>query len=380
MTRQALSIRGEGLQQRFKRGTFSLDVPAVEASAGQTLAVLGPSGSGKTTLLRLLGLLEPPAAGKVYLDGRAVSPHDATARNAMAAVFQRPYLFKGSVGANVGYGLSVRRVPKTERATRVATALERVGLTGYETRSALSLSGGEAQRVSLARALVLEPQVLLLDEPLASLDPLLKRRLTHDFATILRSEGVTVVYVTHDQDEALVVADRIVIMNAGRIVASGTAEEIVGIAEDEWTAAFLGVEPASTGRVTSSREGLAEVTSAGVVVTMAGELPVGADVRFAVRPEDVLLFETGVELPLTTARNRIEATVVALEPRGSTLRATLQSSGVRFASSVSRAAAAELRLQTGTHVLAVFKATAVKWRLIDEHQESLQENEPIIDA
>jgi len=127
--------------------------------------------------------------------------------------------------------------------------------------------------------------VLLVDEPLASLDPLLKRRLTHDFATILRAAQVTVVYVTHDQDEALVVADHIAIMNEGRIIAFGTAEKIAGLAEDEWTASFLGIEPAVRGSVVSSHDGLVEIGIAEQIVTVAGEAPVGAEVLFLqVRP------------------------------------------------------------------------------------------------
>jgi molybdopterin-binding protein len=284
----------------------------------------------------------------------------------MAAVFQRRYLFKGSVGANVEYGLAVRGVPRSERSSAVASALARVGLAGYEERSALQLSGGEAQRVSLARALVLEPKVLLVDEPLASLDPLLKRRLTHDFATILRNEQVTVVYVTHDQDEALVVADRIAVMNAGRIVASGPAEEVVGLAEDEWTASFLGVEAATRGTVVGVSAGLARVRAAGAEVVLAGDLVAGAAVTFSVRPEDVLLFTGNAELPPGTARNHLAARVTSVEPRGATMLVGLDADGVRLASSVSRASVTDLGLRPGLDVLAVFKATAVRWRTASE--------------
>lgn len=361
-----VSLGVEGLRRHYGRSGFQLDVPRLEVPAGRALGIIGPSGSGKTTLLHILGLLEKPDAGHVLLDGVAVKQGDRAARLQMAAVFQRPYLFKGPVGENVEYGLAVRGVPRRHRAARVAEALERVGLGGYEQRSAVQLSGGEAQRVSLARALVLEPRVLLLDEPLASLDRLLRRRLIQDFATILSDAEVTVVYVTHDQDEALVVAESIAIMNAGRVVTHGRAEDVAGLAVDEWSAGFLGVEPAVRGRVTHVAEGLATVEAGGSVVYLAGAPAVGKEVYLSVRPEDVLLFAGGTELPLTTARNRLDAIVTGVEPRGATLYATLDAGGVRLAASVSRAAADELGVAEGVRLLAVFKASAVRWRTASE--------------
>jgi len=361
-----LSISATGVRRSFPKSTFTLDVPEVEVKAGSVLAIIGPSGSGKSTLLSVLGLLEQPDAGTVFLDGSPVAMGDRAGHLAMAAVFQRPYLFKGSVGGNVAYGLVARGVPREQRAPRVAAALERVGLAGYEKRSALVLSGGEAQRVSLARALVVEPRVLLLDEPLASLDPLLKRQLTHDFASILRETGVTVVYVTHDQDEALVIADQVAIMNNGRIIACGPADEVMGLPADDWTAAFLGMEEASRGSVVASGDGLVTVAVRGVEVFVSGSAAVGARVSLAVRPEDVMLFEATAEMPATTARNRVRATVVSVSPRGASNHVVLEADGLRLAASVSRAATAELGLVPGAPVLALFKATAVRWAPITE--------------
>lgn len=361
----ALAVVGEGLTKSYRRSRFVLDVPSIEAPAGSTLALLGPSGCGKTTLLRLLGLLEVPDSGRVLIGGVPGGPRSRDLRLEMAAVFQRPYLFKGSVGENVGFGLVVRRIAAAERGRRVREALERVGLGGFEGRSALALSGGEAQRVSLARALVLEPRVLLLDEPLASLDPLLKRQLTRDFASILHDSAVTVVYVTHDQDEALVVADHIAVMNEGRIVTFGSAQEVAAIAEDEWTAAFLGVEAAAEAVVLSSSDGLSVADANGVTLSVAGDLEPGAQILVSVRPEDVLLFESDAELPVTTARNRIHVRVRCVEPLGPSLRIGLDAGGMGLASTVSRAAAAELGLVPGKEVIAVFKATATRWRRVD---------------
>lgn len=357
-----LDLAAESITRTFPRSSFTLDVEHVAAPAGTTLALLGPSGSGKTTLLHLLGLLERPDSGRVLLGGREVTTRDRESRLQMAAVFQRPYLIKGDVAENVAYGLAVRGVPRADRVPRVSEALSRVGLAGYETRSASTLSGGEAQRVSLARALVLEPRVLLLDEPLASLDPLLKRRLAQDFARILRESGATVVWVTHDHDEALVVADRVAVMNAGRIMAAGPTDEVMGLPADTWTASFLGVEAPQSGSVVASNDGLIEIACGEERVVVTGEAPVGSVVEFAVRPEDVILFEHGAELPLTTARNQLPVRVATAEARGTTSHVVLEGHGIRFAAAVSRSSAADLGLEPGMPVLAVFKATAVRWR------------------
>lgn len=362
----AITITAEGLRRTFVKSGFTLSVEHIEAPAGSTLAILGPSGSGKSTLLHLLGLLEKPEAGRVLFDGREVTAGDRDARLAMAAVFQRPYLFKGSVEQNVEYGLLVRGESPAARRPLVEAVLERVGLGGYGPRSALGLSGGEAQRVSLARALVIEPRVLLLDEPLANLDPLLKRRLTREFSQIVRESDTTVIWVTHDQDEAIVAADNVAIMRAGSLSTVGLADEVMALPADDWTAAFLGLERPVEGVVSESSGGLVEVRAGSAVLFAVGDAPVGARVSFAVRPEDVLLFEPGIELPLSTARNRLAATVSELDPRGATTHVVLDVGGVGLASSVSRASATELALAPGASVLAVFKATAVRWRLLDE--------------
>ncbi len=359
----AVTLSGEGLRKSFRGSSFSLDVPFIEAPAGTTLAILGPSGSGKSTLLHLLGLLEKPDAGRVMFGDREVTASDRYARLSMAAVFQRPYLFKGSVAQNVEYGLVVRGVAAGERRRLVEAALEKVGLAAYGDRSALALSGGEAQRVSLARALVIEPQVLLLDEPLANLDPLLKRRLTKEFAQIVKDTDVTVLWVTHDQDEAIVAADHVAIIREGRLSVHGSADEVMALPNDEWTAAFLGLAQALEGVVESSEQGLLAIRAGETVVYATGAAQVGERVVFSVRPEDVMLFEPTAQFPASTARNRIAAKVIAVDPRGASTHVILDLCGAGLAAAVSRASVADLGIVPGTDVLAVFKATAVRWRV-----------------
>jgi molybdopterin-binding protein len=352
-------IVGEKIVVRYRKRTV-LDVPAFTLCEGETHAILGPSGSGKSTLLRVLGLLEKPAEGRVSVDGRPASVRSRSARMTMAAVFQNPYLFKGTVAENVAYGLALRHVPRAERASRVAQALQRVGLGGMESASALRLSGGEAQRVALARALVLEPRILLLDEPLSYLDPLIKRRMVADFSEILANQGVTALYVTHDQDEAMVVADRISIMRDGRFVHSGTADEVMSLPTDPWVADFVGMDAALQGRIVTVEDGVASVAVGDEVIHANTDLPAGIEVYVGVRPEDITLFEAYADLPASSARNRIKMRVDAIERRGTMDRVSLSSNGLRLAAAVSRASARELGLQPGGDVMALFKSTAVR--------------------
>jgi len=346
------------------RGRLVVDVDRLEMKPGRTLALLGPSGSGKSTLLSIAGLLERPDSGRILLDGTAVTPKDTDARLSMAAAFQRPYLFKGTVADNVAYGLRLRRVPAAQVSSLVESALERVGLPGWQDRSALTLSGGEAQRTALARAIVLEPRVLLLDEPLASLDPIMKWRLARDFATILRDSSITTLYVTHDQDEALTVSDDIAVMREGRIVAQGCADDIFALPADEWTAGFLGMEPPLLGVIREVHAGVAHVDCDGTVLYAVSELQEGTRVLVGVRPEDVMLFAGDRELPPSSARNRLTGTVTQIEHSGSTFRVTLSVGSLTIASRLSRAAVAELGLIAGAVVTAAFKATAVRIRAV----------------
>jgi len=360
----AVSVRGEGLRVTYRKRTV-LDVPAIEIPAGMTYAVVGASGAGKSTLLRVLGLLESPTEGRVFIAGNEASGRSLALRRTIAAVFQKPYLLRGTVAANVAYGLRLRGIGRREREERAAEALAGVGLAGWEGRSALTLSGGEAQRVALARALVLRPSLLLLDEPLSYLDPLLKRELTAEFARILASERVTALYVTHDQDEASVVADRMAVMRDGTIVSEGTSDEVLGLPTDEWVASFVGMQPPLRGTVEACADGLSTIDVGGTRVSVARPLDVGSHVVAAVRPEDVTLYEAGAELPVGSARNHLSAEVTDMRPQGGTIFLVLRAGGATFAATVSRASAEELALAVGLPVTAVFKATAVRARQAD---------------
>lgn len=353
------TVRAENIRVAY-HGTTVLDVDAISLPAGRTFALLGASGAGKSTLLRVLGLLEKPSSGRIFIDGRPANRGSLATRRTIAAVFQKPYLLRGTVAHNVEYGLRLRRVSSAERATRIAKALARVGLAGWENHSALTLSGGEAQRVALARALVIQPRLLLLDEPLSYMDPLLKRQLSIEFAEILADERVTALYVTHDRDEAAVVADRIAVMREGRIVAEGVPETVLALPTDSWVASFLGTVTPIQGVIVSAEQGVANIDCGGTTVFAISDLAPGTRVSVGVRPEDVLVFEPDVPLPRTAARNRIDGTVTEVTPSGVTVSVVIDVGGVRISSGVSRSSAAALSLAPGTKVAAVFRTTAVR--------------------
>ena len=237
MTGPGLALRG--LSVRFGDveavHEVTLDVPA-----GSVTAVLGPSGCGKSTLLRAVAGLEPPAAGTVSYDGHDLA-RVPTHRRGFALMFQDGQLFgHQSVGRNVGYALRLRGGSRAENAHRVAELLDLVGLAGYEERMPATLSGGERQRVALARSLAVEPRMLLLDEPLSALDRDLRERLAGELHDILRRAGTTALLVTHDQEEAFAIADRMAVMRSGRLVQAGTVADVWREPADGWTARFLG--------------------------------------------------------------------------------------------------------------------------------------------
>jgi thiamine transport system ATP-binding protein len=218
----------------------AVDDVSLELPTGEVLAVLGPSGCGKSTLLRAVAGLERPRAGRVLFDGEDVTTAP-THRRGFALMFQDGQLFPHlSAAENVGYPLRLRRVGRAEREERVAALLDLVGLPGHGGRSPATLSGGEQQRVALARALAVRPRLLLLDEPLSALDRGLRERLAADLHDILRVAGTTALLVTHDHDEAFAVADRMAVMRRGRVVQTGTLEEVWRAPADAETARFLG--------------------------------------------------------------------------------------------------------------------------------------------
>ena len=213
----------------------------LEIAADEFFTMLGPSGSGKTTCLRMIAGFERPDEGRIELDGREVTRVPPFERD-VNTVFQDYALFPHmSVGENVGYGLKIKKIGREDRRSRVAEALEMVRLGGYEERRPGQLSGGQRQRVALARALVNRPRVLLLDEPLGALDLKLRQQMQHELRTLQGEVGITFIYVTHDQEEALTMSDRLAVFNDGRVEQVGAPADVYERPVNEFVAGFVGV-------------------------------------------------------------------------------------------------------------------------------------------
>jgi spermidine/putrescine transport system ATP-binding protein len=292
-------VRLVALTKRF-REIVAVDAVSLEIGVGEFFSLLGPSGCGKTTTLRMIGGFELPTSGRIELRGRDVT-QDPPERRPVNMVFQSYALFPHlCVFDNVAFGLRRRKLPDPETRRRVGEVLELVHLTGYDRRPPSELSGGQQQRVALARALVCEPTVLLLDEPLGALDLKLRRQLQVELKRVQVEVGITFVYVTHDQEEALALSDRIAVMNGGRVEQLGTPEELYDRPATRFVADFIGTTNLLAGRVASVAAGGAviDLEAGGRCVVGADGLTPGGAVEVAVRPEALeLVARTGAGAP-----------------------------------------------------------------------------------
>lgn len=303
-----VSLELKEIKKSFTEGEAVLDNISLEISKGEFITLLGSSGCGKTTTLRIIAGLEQPDAGSVWLDGREVTGLEPNQRD-VNTVFQNYALFPHmNVAENIGYGLKLKKVPKSEIRKKVSQMLELVQLEGYEKRKPSELSGGQKQRVAIARALVNNPKVLLLDEPLGALDLQLRRAMQIELKHLQKKLGITFIYITHDQEEAINMSDRIAVMKDGRIEQIGTPDEIYNHPKTSYVATFVGNANILHG-VAENIQGENAIVKIGndrVIVKLetsqqdTGDtrakqyLAAGEKVTLAVRSENILLQETAV--------------------------------------------------------------------------------------
>ncbi|GAB4535824.1 MAG: ABC transporter ATP-binding protein [Anaerolineae bacterium] len=307
----------QGITKRFG-DTLALAGVSFDVAEGEIVCLLGPSGCGKTTLLRIVAGLETPDAGQVLLNGHDIGPVPPHRRD-FGLMFQDYALFPHkNVFENVAFGLRMKRMGEGEIRRQVREVLALVGLEGFEGRGVNELSGGEAQRVALARSLATHPRLLMLDEPLGSLDRALRERLMSELRDILTGVGVTALYVTHDQAEAFAIADRAVVMNAGRVEQIGPPEAIYCCPASPFVARFLGLTNLATGQI--MRPG--RVASAwGEIRADTGEHQPGDQVSVLIRPEAARLVAGD---PPQDHENIIRGQLIARSFRGGRYRVRVQ--------------------------------------------------------
>jgi len=357
MAQTILTLRG--VEVRYGNSAV-LKVAGLSVNRGEILAVIGPNGSGKSTLIRVMGLLQRPEEGEVEFDGVKQSRRDALLlRRRIATVLQEPLLLNATVYENAVLGLKLRGLDRKSAARRVQPWLERFGIEHLAQRRVRSLSGGEAHRTSLVRALALDPELLFLDEPFSALDPPTRERLLLELQTILRETAITTVFVTHDRNEAFMLADRVAVLIGGNILQVGSAAEVFARPADEKVAEFIGIDTRISGIVEKASDGLVLVgTIGGPKAQVVGSFTPGERVLLCLRPDDIALELRGADLK-SSGRNQFPGKIAKVTPWGSHYRVAIKHGSVLFIAFVTRRSFLDLRLREGADVIASFVPSAV---------------------
>ena len=338
-------------------GQLVLTMDYLELVQGETLVIIGPNGAGKSTLLLTAAGLLPPVSGSLSFGGIDVYSNKLlNYRRKIALVLQDPLLQDTSVFDNVAAGLRFRNVPKKEIQPRVASWMKRLNIEHLGNRRARSLSGGEAQRTSLARALVLEPDLLLLDEPFSSLDAPTRLRLLEDFHKLVKENPVTALLVTHDLNEALQLGDRVAVMIDGQLRQTGTPTQVFNAPNDPDIAAFVGVDTVIDALVIDVNEGLLNLKAKDFILQAVGDIAPGRKVLLCLRPEDITLWKDG-DVPLSSARNRIYGTVQRCHLQGVLVRVVVDC-GFPVTALITSSSWLEMGIKEGSPVSLSFKASA----------------------
>ena len=355
-------IRISGLSRQVGEQKILNDIN-LELRAGEIFTLIGPSGSGKTTLLRLIDLLERPTSGVIAFDGKDTAGPEQSRlaiRRRMSMVFQKPVVLNTTVAENVAFGLKFRGTDPNQIAPRVTAALELVELGGFEKRRAVTLSGGEMQRVAIARAMVTRPEVLLLDEPTANLDPV-STEIIEDLLIKINSEmHTTILFSTHDMIQGQRLAHRIGVIMNGRLAQVGTLHDIFYQPNRREVARFVGIDTVLKGIVQSNDRRIATIAIGNARFEVVTSCPPGKNVALYIRPEEVT-----VSIPdganKTSARNQLDGIVTKLISLGPFIRVTVDC-GVPITALITARSCGELGLSPGMTVLVSVKASAIHVR------------------
>ena len=339
-------------------GIEILDLPKLAIEQGEILAIIGPNGAGKSTLMMAISGLIPIKNGEIRFSGRCVQPYrELSFRRRLALVMQDPLLLHMSVYENIASGLKFRRVHPKESNTRIQRWLEKFSITHLKNRPAHKLSGGEAQRVSLARAFVLQPDLMLLDEPFSALDAPTRNQLLTDLKAQLSETRITTLFITHDLDEALALADRVAIIMQGQIRQIGKASEIFSAPVDTDVARFTGVEMIIPGKIIRQNDGLVDVACGDTILQAVSSAQPGTNVFLCLRPEDITLSLPDVG-GKTSARNSLKCKISMLVPQGPLVR-VIMDGPIHINALVTRSSAQEMQLAIGQEIQGSFKSSAI---------------------
>jgi tungstate transport system ATP-binding protein len=335
----------------------ALQIAALDLHRREMLAIIGPNGSGKSTLLRVIGLLQRPTTGTVLFRGEhAFDGNSLQLRRRIATVFQEPLLLNATVYENAALGLTLRGVASSEISRRLEPWLERLGIAHLRRRPVRSLSGGEAQRTSLVRALVLEPEILLLDEPFAALDPTSREALLRDFQPIIKNSGMTTVFVTHDRDEAFSLSGRVGVLHQGRLLQIGAHEDVFRHPASEAAAEIVGVDNRLSGVVEDCKDELTILRVNQYELRVHGRFRKGAKVIVCLRPEDVVLSRGSGE---SSNSNRLSGKITAVSTGVMHKRITLDCGGIQVVALMNRKECLlGLGIAEGDEVTATFSSAA----------------------
>jgi len=345
------------LYQRFDKQDILKNIN-LKVDKGEIFALIGPTGAGKTTLLRLVNLLDLPTSGIIYFDRIDISESArlrTELRRRMAFVFQKPVVFNMSVYDNIACGLKWRKEKQSEIRQKVDSMLEMVSLSDYKDRNARTLSGGETQMVAIARAIVSEPELLLLDEPTANLDPALASRIESLITDISQHHNTTIIIATHDMSQGQRLADRAGVLLNGEILQTGDWHDVFNSPQNRQIADFVGVENIIDGVISSSQDEIVTINVGGNAIEAISDYPVGETVCACLRPEDITLARSKIS---SSARNSFAGEITRMVSFGALTRVEIDC-GFPMVALITKRSAEELDLNKSKQVYLSFKATAV---------------------
>jgi len=335
----------------------ALRVPSLSLNSAEVLAVIGPNGAGKSTLLRVIGLLQKPTTGTLWFAGERVTrTNEHSIRRRMGSVFQAPLLLQGTLYYNAALGLSLRGLARHEIEAQLQPWLERLNIAHLTRRQARTLSGGEAQRTSLARALALNPELLLLDEPFAALDAPTRETLLYDLQQILKETGITTVLVTHDIHEARLLGNRVAVMNHGELLQLGFYDEVFARPCSHEVAAITGVTNRIPARVETVRDHAATLRLCGCTVNIPGEFAPGDNVVLCLRGEDIDIRRPSDTGNASVGCAEIRARVETISPWMGQYRVMIRAGDQHLTAFLSKSRFTQLCLKEGDAVLACFES------------------------